>query len=348
VSSPQQSTALRWGLVTVVALLLLAFAALIGFLLIIPALIEAAPSSTPCGTPAPGVQPVAAAGQPTAGFTPEQLTNAATIMQAAADHGFDLQGQTLAVTAALGESGLVNIAHGDRVGPDSTGLFQQRNPWGTREARMDPYQAATMFLTGGQGGQPGLDDVPNWQLLPPSEAIHRVQRNADPNHYTRYRPQAEQVVAALGGELPPSAACPPAGGQPVGPGGWTAPAIGTLSSGFGPRWGTNHWGQDIANTCGTPIYAAAAGTVISSGPASGYGNWIRIDHGGGVVTIYGHMAAPDLLVRVGDTVTAGQLISKIGSEGQSTGCHLHLQIEVDGAPVDPIPFLAQHDVALAT
>jgi len=109
-----------------------------------------------------------------------------------------------------------------------------------------------------------------------------------------------------------------------------------------------HWGQDIAATCGTPIYAAAPGTVTAAGPASGYGHWITIDHGGSVATVYGHMYADGLLVRAGQTVTAGQQIATVGSDGDSTGCHLHLEVRTDGLPTNPVPFLAAHGVVLGS
>jgi murein DD-endopeptidase MepM/ murein hydrolase activator NlpD len=86
--------------------------------------------------------------------------------------------------------------------------------------------------------------------------------------------------------------------------------------------------------------------VIRSGPATGFGNAIYIDHGNGYITVYGHMKKADLMVAAGDTVTAGQQISRIGSEGQSTGCHLHFQVD-DPNPIDPVPFLAAHGVALS-
>jgi murein DD-endopeptidase MepM/ murein hydrolase activator NlpD len=347
-------------------LLLLPFAMLVGLLTGIlgnPSLIcGTAPGAAGGG---PAVNPVANAGglPSVAGYSGKQLADAALIMRAAADHGFGLDGQTLGVMVAMGESGITPVNHGDKAGPDSLGYFQQRDPWGPTAVRLDPYQSATMFFTGGQGGQKGLDDIPGWQSMTPTHAAHAVQRNADPEYYTKFHGPAQQVVAALGGGLPPNPnATPPpdcpttptqAGAPlPAGPGGWVRPAVGRLSSGFGNRGATaassaqHHNGQDIANTCGTPIYAASAGAVISSGPASGFGNWIRIDHGNGLITVYGHMKAADLLVHVGDHVTAGQQISRIGSEGQSTGCHLHFGVAVNGSYVDPAPFLTARGAVL--
>ena len=84
-----------------------------------------------------------------------------------------------------------------------------------------------------------------------------------------------------------------------------------------------HDGVDLANKKGTPIFAVAAGVVTASGPAKGYGQWIRIKHDDGSMTEYGHMYRRD--VAVGARVTAGQRIALMGSEGKSTGPHLHLR-----------------------
>ena len=123
------------------------------------------------------------------------------------------------------------------------------------------------------------------------------------------------------------------------------PAEGTFTSGFGPRWGSMHNGIDIANAVGTPILAVMDGTVINSGPASGYGNWIRIQHDDGSISVYGHMVS--LNVGVGERVSAGQNIAGMGSEGFSTGSHLHFEIHPGGAgPVDPQSWLANHGIYL--
>ncbi|SDN13868.1 Murein DD-endopeptidase MepM and murein hydrolase activator NlpD, contain LysM domain [Lentzea albidocapillata subsp. violacea] len=128
----------------------------------------------------------------------------------------------------------------------------------------------------------------------------------------------------------------PDGGLSSGGGAWVYPLIGTkadCSSGFGARWGEFHYGLDLAAPIGVKIGAAAAGTVIAAGPASGYGQWVKIQHAGGVVTIYGHVET--YVVAVGQQVQAGTLIATVGNRGQSTGPHLHFQIDVAGKPVDP-------------
>ena len=124
------------------------------------------------------------------------------------------------------------------------------------------------------------------------------------------------------------------------------PAVGSYTSPFAMRWGSMHNGIDLANGIGTPILAVMDGTVIDSGPASGYGNWIRIRHADGAVSVYGHMSTLD--VAVGQHVTAGQKIAGMGSEGFSTGSHLHFEIHPDGnTPVDPIPWLQQRGINIS-
>jgi len=126
------------------------------------------------------------------GYSGDQLVNAAAIMNAGAALGVNAKGQTIGVMTAMGESTLRNIEYGDLAGPDSRGLFQQRDTWGTLAERMNPTKAATFFFQ-------RLLKVPNWETMTPTEAAHRVQINADPNHYTRFYAAAEKIVTALAG-----------------------------------------------------------------------------------------------------------------------------------------------------
>lgn len=119
--------------------------------------------------------------------------------------------------------------------------------------------------------------------------------------------------------------------------GFIWPASGTVTSGFGPRWGRMHEGIDIAAPTGTPIYASASGTVIAAGWAGGYGNFTAIDHGGSVATAYGHQSS--IVVSVGQTVSQGDLIGYVGSTGYSTGPHLHFEVRLNGNPVNPMLYL---------
>jgi murein DD-endopeptidase MepM/ murein hydrolase activator NlpD len=118
----------------------------------------------------------------------------------------------------------------------------------------------------------------------------------------------------------------------------------TFSSPFGARWGTLHSGVDLAIQEGTPYAAVHDGKVILAQWYGGYGYAIMIDHGNGVVTVYGHSS--QLLVKQGDTVKAGQIIGLVGSTGHSTGPRLHLEVHVNGKAVDPVPWFKQHGVDL--
>ena len=116
------------------------------------------------------------------------------------------------------------------------------------------------------------------------------------------------------------------------------PVGGTITSRYGPRWGRTHSGLDIATSTGTPIAAAASGTVVFSGWDNyGLGNCVKIDHGNGVQTVYGHCSA--LYVTQGQYVSQGEVISAVGSTGNSTGPHLHLEIRVNGVAQNPQLYL---------
>jgi murein DD-endopeptidase MepM/ murein hydrolase activator NlpD len=115
------------------------------------------------------------------------------------------------------------------------------------------------------------------------------------------------------------------------------PVSGPVTSGFGVRWGRMHEGIDIAVGQGTPVHAAAAGTVIYAGWMEGYGNLVVVDHGNGLSTAYGHNST--LASSVGQAVTAGQVIAYSGSTGHSTGPHVHFEVRVNGSPVDPLGYL---------
>jgi murein DD-endopeptidase MepM/ murein hydrolase activator NlpD len=98
-----------------------------------------------------------------------------------------------------------------------------------------------------------------------------------------------------------------------------------------------HEGIDIAASSGTPIRAAAAGTVIHAGWLGGYGNLVVVDHGNGLATAYAHASA--ILVGVGQQVAQGDTVSLVGSTGHSTGPHLHFEVRVNGVAVDPLGYL---------
>ena len=115
------------------------------------------------------------------------------------------------------------------------------------------------------------------------------------------------------------------------------PVDGILTSGFGYRWGRMHEGIDIAVPEGTPIRAAASGTVILASYSGGYGNYTCMDHGGGLSTCYGHQSG--FAVSSGSSVSQGDTIGYSGNTGTSTGPHLHFEVRVNGAAVDPLGYL---------
>lgn len=303
-------------------------------------------------------------------FSGAQLTNAAHILVAGRDAGFGVRDQVIGVMTAIGESTLHVLDHGDAAGPDSRGLFQQRDngAWGSLADRMDPRISANNFFA-------ALLAVAERDALTPSEAAHRVQGNADPQHYAKYWQAAVTVsetisgsstglgdgaVASVGVAAGAGNGCAPGSASAsvgvgasasVSPGGWASPGSGGITDTFGNRFHPTelewrmHNGIDLAaGGCGGQIWAAQAGTVVEAAPDSSGNGTIRIDHGGGLVTKYLHMEAAGYLVGVGAIVVAGQQIGVTGTSGQSTGCHLHFEVLVDGGRVDPLPFLAARGV----
>jgi len=125
-----------------------------------------------------------------------------------------------------------------------------------------------------------------------------------------------------------------------------------ITSPFGPRndpitgYQGFHPGVDFGAKMGTPILAAGDGTVVFALPNGGYGNYTCIDHGHNIATCYAHQSA--ILVKVGDTVTRGQVIGLIGTTGYSTGPHLHFEVRVSGTPTDPMPWLTLGGSASST
>ena len=115
------------------------------------------------------------------------------------------------------------------------------------------------------------------------------------------------------------------------------PVNGPVTSPFGYRWGRLHAGIDIGVPYGTPIHAAASGTVVLAGWTGGYGNYTCIDHGGGLATCYAHQSS--IAVSSGVQVSQGQVIGYVGNTGHSFGAHLHFEVRMNGVPVDPLGYL---------
>ncbi|GAB4087269.1 hypothetical protein GCM10028784_38990 [Myceligenerans cantabricum] len=315
------------------------------------------------------------------GFTGEQLQNAAVILQVGAERGVPAKAQAIAVMTALGESGMRNLTYGDDIvgvrNPDgsltsSIGMFQEQKWFGTTQERLDPVASSGRFYD-------RLLAVEGWQAMEPTIAAHKAQRNADPYHYAPQWDRAMQVMQLVSGAdeqdlealsasiqgASPGAPCLSGsiGQAAVSAGGWANPAVGAKASGYGPRStgivGASrfHQGQDISASCGTPVYAAAAGrVVISGGTGWGTGNTIRIEHGLGLDSTYGHLLTGTNAVNVGDVVEAGQQIASMGGDsridpagaGTSSGCHLHYEVRMNAQAIDPEPFMAQQGVTLGS
>jgi hypothetical protein len=195
---------LVWVKVLVPVVLLLAVVGS-AFVLLRPSVApQPKPSAIPACPPVPAV-PVGSylvpAG-PIAGFCQSQLVNAAQVLRAAQSYGLSVHGEEIGVMTAIGESSLRNVNYGDTAGPDSRGIFQQRSNYGALANRMDPYTAARAFFLRMQG-------IVSWETLPPTVVAHTVQRNADPDYYTKYWLKAVTVVTALNRTVPPSVAPTP-------------------------------------------------------------------------------------------------------------------------------------------
>jgi murein DD-endopeptidase MepM/ murein hydrolase activator NlpD len=148
----------------------------------------------------------------------------------------------------------------------------------------------------------------------------------------------QEVSATLAAKIQAAQAAAGTGGGSPSAAGFVWPVLGPVTSPFGWRWGRMHEGIDIGASSGTPIRAAASGTVIYAGWLGGYGNLVVIDHGGGIATAYGHQSS--IAAGYGASVAQGQVIGYVGSTGHSTGPHLHFEVRVNGLPQDPLGYLS--------
>lgn len=305
-------------------------------------------------------------GAPTAlpavpGWDAEQVSNAAAIVTTGAHMMVPARGWVIAVATAIQESGLRNLAGGDR---DSVGLFQQRpsQGWGTPAQLRDPVYASTKFFT-------KLLTVPGWETMPLTVAAQAVQVSAYPDAYAKHEAPATGLVTAVAqaAGLPVDGL---AGCGATGP--WTQPVLAGIVSAFHPPDRPAHNGVDLGAARGTVVRAASTGTVATvrcqafdlatgrpwgcdrdGGPTVGGCGWyIDIAHPGGILTRYCHLGAPPPLTP-GEPVAVGQPVGVVGSTGNSTGPHLHFEVHQGGDPgpgaaVDPVPFMAAHGAPLGT
>ncbi|KKO82904.1 M23 family metallopeptidase [Corynebacterium otitidis] len=239
-------------------------------------------------------------------------------------------------TAGVGGAAAADAIHGDKVEVPARYAFSAYTA-GEQDGASLP-QAAPQVLEAPEAA-PALENVDE-QV---AKAIASHQERIDQENEERERAEAERQEAeqrAAAGQVEEKT-----GLTATTQAGVAKPAQGTLTSTFGVRWGSMHQGLDIANSEGTPIVAAMSGVVIDAGPASGFGNWVRIQHDDGTITVYGHMSSID--VSVGQQVQAGQKIAGMGSMGFSTGTHLHFEVHPNGGgAIDPLPWLTERGISL--
>ncbi len=191
------------------------------------------------------------------------------------------------------------------------------------QARIDAFQAEVDALAAAQAELDRIIATREARFRAEAEARARW-RDECAAGLTPVRDDGALIDCATLAELPP-------------PSSLSWPAAGVVSSEYGERWGRMHQGIDIAGPEGTTIVAAENGVVFFAGWLGGYGNTTIIDHGGGVMTLYGHQSS--LWVSEQQQVGRGEGIGAMGSTGNSTGPHLHFETRVNGAPVNPRQFL---------
>jgi len=304
-----------------------------------------------------------------AGWSATQVRNAAAIVQTGQDMNVPPRGWVIAVATAMQESKLHNYGDlGARNDHDSLGLFQQRPSmgWGTPAQTRDPVHAATEFYK-------RLVKIGGWQSMSLTRAAQRVQRSAYPNAYAKWEDDSSRLVNAITGGAAKTATTAKAAGQCAQPdqvtsGGWVRPVSAPIGSRFRTADRPSHDGVDLIAERGTPIRAAAAGTVVhmecdraekgyncnhdgSSGDWPGGCGWyVDIRHASGIITRYCHMLRKPL-VDEGDKVTAGQQIGVVGTSGHSSGPHLHFEVHTrnnraSAGAIDPVKFMKDHGAPL--
>ncbi len=210
------------------------------------------------------------------------------------------------------------------------------------DAAQTALDAQTLHLGELQAQLAALQDT-TAKTIADYQAGVEAARIAEEQRKAAERAEAERLAAQRGGT----------GGAVSA--GWARPTSGPRTSGFGPRSSqcgngycstSYHYGVDFSAGCGAGIYAAAAGTVVYAGYNGGYGNYIKIDHGGGIGTGYAHIRNGGFYVGYGQQVSAGDLIGSEGNTGNTFGCNLHFESYVNGSPVNPTNFLAARGISI--
>ncbi len=277
----------------------------------------------------------------TAGLNGQQITVAQEIIQAGIDRGLDQADIKLALMAAMQESTMQELEHGDdwyfeAMGwgkSDSLGPFQQRERgWGSRECRIDATCSANWFYD-------ALLKVPDRHAMPEWKAIATVQRPAKEyeQHYQQWAETADELLKAVKATPASSAAS----GKVFPIAGFT---VANINSAYGMRDGRMHYGVDLAAALGVPILATQAGMVmVAQMGSNACGGQVEVQHSDGNGERICH--ASEILVQAGEPISAGQVIAKVGSTGRSTGPHLHFERIERGQSIDPTPYLKLIDSA---
>jgi murein DD-endopeptidase MepM/ murein hydrolase activator NlpD len=297
----------------------------------------------------------------------EQVRNAAVIINVGAKLKMPPRAWVIAVATSMQESRLVNLGDlGSRNDHDSLGLFQQRpsSGWGTPAQIRNPEYAATKFYQ-------KLKTVKGWQNKSLTRAAQAVQISAYPDAYAKHEPAATEIVNmlahgaanAVGNSL--SMSCATAG--QIAASGWTIPVKAEVGSGFRSPERPNHQGVDLIIGRYAPIVAAASGIVsvvkcdedfkgrktcnVDGYPGKGGCGWmVEIQHAGNVMTRYCHMVQRPF-VKVNQKVTAGQVIGRVGTSGNSSGPHLHFEVHYNNdrsraGATNPVPFMQKQGAPL--
>jgi hypothetical protein len=296
-----------------------------------------------------------------------QIRNAAIIINVGSDLKMPPRAWVIAIATAMQESRLTNLSNlGSQNDHDSLGLFQQRPSagWGTPAQVMDPVYASTKFYD-------KLKSIVGWETMSLTEAAQKVQVSAYPDAYAKHEMLATQIVnlladgaaLAVGDSLAMVCA---ADGQ-IAASGWTIPVKAGIVSGFRTPSRPNHQGDDLGAARYTPIAAAASGIVskvkcdedhsgqqtcnVDGYPGKGGCGWmVEIQHAGNVMTRYCHMVQRPF-VKEGQEVTAGEILGRVGTSGNSSGPHLHFEVHLNddrssAGAIDPAPFMKEHGAPL--
>ncbi|MFC7530404.1 M23 family metallopeptidase [Actinoplanes sp. GCM10030250] len=296
-----------------------------------------------------------------------QIRNAAIIIDVGSDMKLPPRAWVIAVATAMQESRLINLGHlGSRNDHDSQGLFQQRpsSGWGTPDQVRDPVYASTKFYN-------KLRTVEGWERMSLTRAAQAVQISAYPDAYAKHEQLATRIVNSLAdgaaNAVGNSVTMVCAASGQVAASGWTIPLRAGVGSGFRSASRPNHQGVDLIIGKYTPIAAVASGVVslvkcdedfngrkscnVDGYPGKGGCGWmVEILHAGDVMTRYCHLIQRPF-VRQNQQVTAGDIIGRVGSSGNSSGPHLHFEVHLDNdrskiGAIDPVQFMREQGAPL--